>query len=72
MLFKTNKDILCGGFSSVDWNSTGNWTVDKKCFLFSLKLGKVYKRKNDSSNIYMNKSYGPYFGNNALAMNNNN
>ncbi len=27
-LFKTRKDILCGGFSSVSWKNTGSWTVD--------------------------------------------
>ena len=71
VLFKTNKDILCGGFSSVNWNSSGLYTVDKKCFIFSLKLRKVYKRKNDNYNLYMLQNWGPYFGNNALALNAN-
>ena len=43
-LFLTRKDILCGGFSSIDWNDSSGVTTDKKCFVFSLKLNKVYKR----------------------------
>jgi hypothetical protein len=61
-LFKTRKDILCGGFSSVSWNSTGDWTVDKKCFIFSLKSKKIYKRLNDDCNLYFEKDHGAAFG----------
>lgn len=61
-LFKTRKDILCGGFSSIQWNSTGEWTVDKKCFIFSLKLKKIYKRLNDNSNLLLTKNHGPAYG----------
>ena len=70
-LIKTRKDILCGGFSSIDWKNSGDFTSDKKCFIFSLKLRKVYKRKNDNYNLYMLQNWGPYFGNNALALNAN-
>ena len=65
VLFKTRKDILCGGFSSIPWNNTGSWTVDKNCFVFSLKLRKLYKRQNDNYNLFFNPSYGPWFGANA-------
>jgi hypothetical protein len=63
VLFKTRKDTLCGGFSSIHWRgpSGGEWVVDKKCFIFSLKLRKVYKRLNDTYNLYFNQSYGPRF-----------
>jgi hypothetical protein len=62
VLFKTRKDILCGGFSSINWDSTSGWTVDKKCFIFSLKLKKVYPRKNDNTNLYFGLEYGPNYG----------
>ena len=64
-VFKSRKDILCGLFSSIDWKSTGGWTVDKKCFVYSLKLMKVYKRQNDTANLLLDKysgHYGYFFG----------
>lgn len=61
-LIKTNKDILCGGFSSIDWKQNDTWGIDKKCFIYSLKLKKVYPRKNDELNLYFGKDYGPNYG----------
>ena len=62
-VIKSRKDILCGLFSSVDWKNTGGWTVDQKCFVYSLKLMKIYKRQNDNWNIYFGPGhYGGYFG----------
>jgi hypothetical protein len=73
VLFKTSKDILCGGFSSIDWKSSGEFKVDKKCFIFSLKLRKVYNRLNDTYNLYFNQNVGPWFGSGAnLGINRNN
>ena len=62
VLFKTDKDLLCGGFSSIPWSSSGEWTVDKNCFIFSLKSRKVYKRQNDRNNLHFGPNTGPYFG----------
>jgi hypothetical protein len=62
VLIKTRKDILCGGFSSIDWKNSGEWTVDNKCFIFSLKLRKVYKRLNDYYNLLFDQAHGPWFG----------
>ncbi len=53
-LIKTGKGILCGGFSSVSWNNSGDFTVDTKTFIYSLKLNKIYKRLNDNHNLYFN------------------
>jgi hypothetical protein len=68
VLFKTRKDILCGGFSSIDWKNSGDWTVDNKCFIFSLKLRKVYNRLNDTNNLYFKESHGAYFGDCGLSI----
>ncbi len=63
MIFKTRKDILCGGFSSINWKKSGDFAVDKKCFIFSLKeVYKLYKRLNDNDNLCFNESLGPWFG----------
>jgi len=61
-LFKTRNDILCGGFSSISWTSNGQWATDYKCFIFSLKLRKIYKRQDDNYNLLFNKNNGPWFG----------
>jgi hypothetical protein len=68
VLIKTRKDILCGGFSSIDWKSSGDYTVDKKCFIFSLKLRKVYKRLNDKDNLYFGQKHGPFFGDHQIGI----
>jgi hypothetical protein len=64
VLFLTRKDILCGGFCSISWKSSANdeWGVDPKCFIFSLKLLKIYKRQNDTKNLFFHNTCGPYFG----------
>ena len=54
VLIKTRKNILCGGFSSIDWKSSGGRTIDKKCFIFSLKTQKVYKPQDEIENLYFN------------------
>lgn len=65
VLFKTKKGVLCGGFSSIPWKNAGEWTVDKNCFIYSLKLRKVYKPQNDKTNLYFHGNLGPWFGNGA-------
>ena len=78
VLFKTRKDILCGGFSSIPWkNSSGDFNsggfkVDKKCFIFSLKLRKIYKRLNDNHNLLFYQDNGPWFGGANLGIRNDN
>ena len=73
VLIKSRKEILCGGFSSIDWKNSGHWTVDNKCFIFSLKLNKMYERKSDTENLFFSQDIGPWFGNGAnLGINKNN
>ena len=71
VLFLTSKDILCGGFSSIGWKNYGGHTVDPKCFIFSLKTGKVYHRLNDTYNLYFSSDVGPFFGYFGINSNNN-
>ena len=56
ILIKTLKGILCGAFCSISWKSSGDWTVDKKAFLYSLNLKKVYKPLNNNRNLLFNSS----------------
>ena len=52
VLVKTGKDILIGGFSSIPWKNSGEWTVDPKCVVFSLTRNKTYIRQNDVDNLF--------------------
>ena len=61
-VYKSRKDLLCGGFSSIDWKNSGSWTVDQKCFMYSLKLLKIYKRLNDTNNLYFGTDIGHEVG----------
>ena len=62
ILIKTMKGILCGAFCSISWKGSGDWTVDKKAFLYSLKLKKIYKQLNDNYNLYFKPNYGFWIG----------
>jgi hypothetical protein len=64
-LIKTGKGILCGGFSSVSWKDSGDWTVDTKTFIYSLKLNKIYKRLNGNNNLLFSKERSIWFGGGA-------
>jgi hypothetical protein len=62
ILIKTLKGILCGAFCSISWKNSGDWTVDKKAFLYSLKLKKIYKPLKDNHNLLFGSSYGLWIG----------
>ncbi len=68
----TKNDVICGGFSSIDWKNSGFYSIDPKCFIFSLKLMKVYKRLNDTYNLFFGDSYSLNYGSSSLAIYNNN
>ena len=51
-----------GGFTTVEWDTSGKFKDDKKSFLFSLDKMKIYSYKNNGKAIYCHKDYGPTFG----------
>jgi hypothetical protein len=51
-----------GGFTTVEWDTSGKFKDDKKSFLFSLDKMKIYSFKNNGKAIYCHKDYGPTFG----------
>lgn len=52
VLFKTDKNKRCGGYTSVDWHSEGKWESDESAFLFSLDLKKQILVKQPKHAIY--------------------
>ncbi|KAK3610856.1 hypothetical protein CHS0354_039127 [Potamilus streckersoni] len=74
VLYNTNNSIF-GGYTSVNWNQTGNWesedignwVSDDKAFLFQLLYSGAnqynkFPVKNTAYSIYCASSYGPTFG----------
>jgi len=65
-LIKTNAGHIFGGFTSVSWNSTGNYYKDSSAFLFTIvnphNLPPTKYPISNSSAVYCGSSYGPTFG----------
>jgi hypothetical protein len=63
------KDFIFGGFSSLAWDSSGQWKVDnaRKSFVFSVRNphnspDKKFSLTNPIYTISCHSSYGPTFG----------
>ena len=63
-LVLTDKNRRFGGFTSILWNSTGNYKADPQAFIFSLDNHEIYypKDKKNEKGIYCDSNYGPTFG----------
>jgi hypothetical protein len=46
-LFKSSKEKICGGYTSISWNTDGTNHVDNSAFLFSVSLKKKYLSEKD-------------------------
>ena len=63
VLIKSAGNRRFGGFTSVQWTSSGGeYKDDPNAFLFSLDKQKIYSYKNDKKAIRCYKDYGPTFG----------
>ena len=62
-LIRNTKGYRCGGFTSKNWTSCGNYVNDPNAFLFSLEYKEQYFTCDGINAIYDNGSYGPTFGN---------
>lgn len=66
VLYNTNQTVF-GGYTSVSWNSGGNYIHDNNAFLFRLNYNgqfqpMKYQVSSPTNAIYGNASYGPTFG----------
>ena len=64
VLIETTKGYKFGGYTSLDWESPSNtlYKTDENTFLFSLNPMKKYQKFKNGRSIYVDKSYGPGFG----------
>ena len=64
VLVETTKGYKFGGYTPLDWESPSH-TIKKKdeiTFLFSLNQIKKYTKKDNNTSIFVDKNYGPGFG----------
>ncbi len=60
---KTVKGKRFGGFTSLNWESQGEYKMnDTSAFIFSLDYKKKLKNNDQNYIIYNNSAYGPFFG----------
>ena len=71
-IFKSTKGYIFGGFTLVNWDSSGNYKPDPDAFVFSLNQKKIFRIKDDKNAIQCNSGNGPTFGSNhAIDINDN-
>ena len=61
VLIQTLNNLIIGGYTSKDWDTSEKWYKDDKSFLFSLTNGKIFPNKKNCAAIYGRKDLGPWF-----------
>ena len=61
VLIQTANNLIIGGYTSKDWDTSDKWYKDDKSFLFSLTNGKIFPNKKNCNAIYGSKYCGPWF-----------
>ena len=73
-LIQTKKNQIFGGFTPLNWESSGDPLIDlyDQTFLFSLNSSKTFNLINkEKTAIYCNREYGPSFGAGDLSIESN-
>ena len=63
-IFKLTDGNILGGYTTKDWDHSGNWKQDQNAFLFSLteNVKCITNSNNSYTAIYGYNSCGPFFG----------
>ena len=61
VLIQTKDGLIIGGYTSKDWNTSGDWYVDNNSFLFSLTKGRIFPAIKNCEVIRGSKELGPWF-----------
>ena len=61
LLIQTDNNLIIGGYTTKDWNTSGKWYNDEKSFLFSLTKGRIFPSKKNCHSIRGSKELGPWF-----------
>ena len=61
VLIQTLNNLIIGGYTTKDWDTSEIWYKDDKSFLFSLTKGRIFPIKKNCNAIYGRKDLGPWF-----------
>ena len=61
VLIQTLNNLIIGGYTSKDWDTSEKWYKDDKSFLFSLTKGRIFPIKKNCNAIYGMEDLGPWF-----------
>ena len=61
VLIQTANNLIIGGYTSKDWDTSEKWYKDDKSFLFSLTKGRIFPIKKNCYAILGSKTLGPWF-----------
>ena len=62
-IVQTQKGIIFGGYTEIQWDSVSRAKKDQNSFCFSLTNNKKYlQNEGNNDSIYCYKDYGPWFG----------
>ena len=54
--------IIIGGYTSINWNTTGGWMKDNDAFIFNLTNNSKFNIITNNDTIYFAPNYAIYFG----------
>ena len=61
VLIEGEEGFIIGGYTTKDWNKSGNWYNDNDSFLFSLTQGKLFPIIENRNSIRGSEELGPWF-----------
>ena len=61
VLISAEEGFIIGGYTTHDWDISGNWYNDDDSFLFSLTKGQIFENKKNKHSILGGKECGPWF-----------
>ena len=61
LLIKCENNRICGGYTSISWNSDLIYGARPKTFLFSIDFQQIFNPKNHQFNILNSPTIGPSF-----------
>ena len=61
VLIQTANNLIIGGYTSKDWDTSEKWYKDDKSFLFSLTKGRIFPIKKNFDAIRGSAELGPWF-----------